>query len=246
MKICILSNSHGAALKTALNAMPSGALEAEVSVFAAPGRHLSKLLPNSGGQHLVVDPRYPLADNVRNFFKATSGKSDTIEIGAYDGFILHGLYLIPPRLDRRHSGALAQAAVRDMLALSSAPGLARALVAATSAPVLISPEPLLADQEGLDIPARPSNAPSDPLPYDTIMDMVEAQFGVPGVHWLRQPPHTMGERLSTLRHYSTESTRLAKEDIAHKDGDVRHMNADYGRLVLEAAAARFSDLMQPA
>lgn len=241
MKICILSNSHGAAIKAAVDAMSNEALGAEVVIFAAPKHGMGRLVPDASGQVLACDN-----EGVSNMLRMTSGGLDRIEIGAYDGFILHGLYLIPPRLDRRHSGALAQAAVRDMLALSTAPGLARALVAATKAPVLISPEPLLADQEGLDIPARPSNAPSDPLPYDTIMDMVEAEFGVPGVHWLRQPGHTMGERLSTLRQYSTESTRLAEENIAHKDGDVRHMNADYGRLVLEAAAARFSDLMQPA
>lgn len=217
--------------------MAPGTLDAEVTIFAAPKHGMKRLYHDAESASLATG--HP---GLEKMLKLTSGGLGRVEIGAYDGFLLHGLFLIPPRFDRRHSAGFVRSALDDMLSVSAAPDLARLLTQHASAPVLVSPEPLLADQyEG----APTSMVPSQPMSYPDICGLIAERFGVPGVRWLWQPEETIGPSLDTPRAYSTSSERLLKQE-EHKTHDVRHMNALYGELILRSAVARLVELMEVA
>lgn len=237
MRVCVLSNSHGASLKHALDTGRFDDSGVNFSLFALPKYGMKRIRPLESDSKLGSENK-----QLANMLYMTSGGASVIELDNFDSFFLHGLDLIPPRLDRRHSRAMAMASVEDMIAPSGALYLAELIRRVSDAPILVSPEPLRADQEVENKTHVAPNGPSQPEYYGTIMSMVMTSFPVPGVHWVLQRPETIGERLSTLRAFSTNSTRL-DSDVSHKKGDTRHMNGAYGEIVLDDVIAKLqSDL----
>ncbi|MEP5152251.1 hypothetical protein, partial [Planktotalea sp.] len=209
------------------------------SIFAV-ARHGIRDLKLSADRS-ALEPR---SQQIREKLSFVSGGLESIVLSSYDAFLLHGLFLIPPRIDRRHSSALRQISVKEMLTECDAQKLARLIASGSKAPILISPEPLLADI-GNDIVRKNSNAPTQPVQYEEVCATIEDEFGQPGVHWLWQDPSTIGDQFNTIREYSVGSVALKglKNAKQHASIDVRHMNDDYGRIVLENVVEKLRTLV---
>lgn len=239
MRICVLSNSHAAAVKSGYEQL-GDSLGCKITIFAASSRGLTSFKINDAKDRLRwSDPA------IRDMISKTSGGLSEVIVADYDAFLVHGLFVIPPRFDKRHSPAFQSAATQSMLSSSLGQRLAKELAGMTKAPVLISPEPLLADLEddGVTSVKKRSNAPLDPLPLEEVWDAMRAACDIAGIDWLFQPSSTIGPRLNTLRSYSTNSSRLSVgSDEKHLDRDVRHMNSDYGSHVLKALVEKVESL----
>lgn len=241
MRICVLSNSHAASLYG-----PAADVEKDTgcvfTFFAAPNR---------GMRHLVVDKNSgrltAIKKGIQQFLSLTSGGLKYIDSAEYDAFLLHGLFVTPPRFDIRHSEAFREAATKDMLAVSESQRLTKILREVSVAPILISPEPFPADFEDNDedkiLPT--AYAPKKPQSTEAIYQGMSDNFLGSGVHWLRQDPNTIGGRLNTQRSFSTGSGRLKQGDqrAAHKERDVRHMNEKYGEIVLRMACEKVKEVL---
>jgi len=229
MKICILSNSHAASLKSALNKMSAEDLEGkEFAIVAAPNVGLKDL--SLSDDHRRLTPRNK---EIADYISRVSNGLREVEIASYDAFFLHGLDTIPPRIDRRHSTALRKLAVKDMLFNCIAKSISKMLCRATDTEVWISPEPLPADI-GEDVKRQSIDAPTEPVRYSEVCDLIENEFSHPNIRWLWQDKSTIGEQLNTLQEYSVGSVRLMAEQsgVKHHSTDIRHMNENYGRIVL--------------
>ena len=239
MHICVLSDSHAAAVKSGYEQL-GDSLGCKITIFAAPNRGLRFFKISDTKDRLSwTDPA------IRDMISNTSGGLAEVVVADYDAFLVHGLFVIPPRFDTRHSRAFQSAATQSMLSGSLGLRLATELAGITKAPVLLSPEPLLADLEddGVTSVQKRSNAPVDPLPFEAVCDAMRAACDIAGIDWLFQPPSTIGPRLNTDRSYSTNPSRLSVgADEKHLEKDVRHMNSDYGSSVLKALVEKVGNL----
>lgn len=239
MRICVLSNSHAASLQGAVEAVQKDTGDV-FTIFAAPNRGMKQVKLDADKKRLV-----PSKDGIEDFFRLTSEGLQHIEIADYDAFLLHGLFIQPPRFDKRHSQALRAEVAKEILGTSEATSLAQKVREATSVPILVSPEPLPADfEEDDETTVRiDANAPQNPSDLAEVWQVLSDNFPLSDVNWLWQDPSTIGTRMNTKRSYSTGSQRVqvtAKED--HNLRDVRHMNAKYGDVVLRMASARLKSM----
>lgn len=224
MRICVLSNSHGASIKWALDEADLSEATT-VTIFGAPKRGLEGLKPDDDGQ--VVRPRN---ESLGDHFATTSGGTREIVLSDYDAFVVHGLFVTIPRLDRRHSGAVRAAAMSAMLDQALGLDIARSLSGWTDKPVALSPDPLFADLD-LGPHGRWAPPPTEPVPYPEICEALLATADLGSVRFVPQPAETIGDRLDTRPEFSTGSRRILNDE-EHKDADGRHMNGRYGALVL--------------
>lgn len=229
MRLCVLSNSHGAALKWALTETDIGK-HAEIVLFGVPNRGLKGLEPDESGRTLR-----PRNEATASVLAVTSGGLREVVIADFDAFLVHGLFLYIPRLDQRHSTAVRSEAIRAMLDQALGLNLARSIARLTKAPVIISPDPLYAD---LDAPLYAQRAlpPTRPVAYADVCAAVQNMAGLGGIRFLPQPSETIGTRLDTLPDYCTGSRRILNDEV-HREADRRHMNGSYGALVLRDALA---------
>lgn len=231
MRICIFSNSHGAALKDAVtsgNAIP----DLEITVFAAPSAGLNALqFDESKNCFFSADPK------IAAVLRITSDGQDTVDVADYDAFLVHGLFFTVPRLDKRHSRAIREATADSVIDQFAGLRLARIIRSRVQAPVALSPDPLYADIGNKFRPPAPS-LPDQPMRYDDICALMAERIADPGMLYLWQPAQTIGPHLNTLIEYTTGSKRYILDQRRPRD-DVRHMNGDYGRLVLDGAKSLF-------
>lgn len=235
MRLCVFSNSHAAALKWALTEGGSVA-GLEARIFAAPATGLNQMIFDTARRRFVT--RNP---KIAQVLRTTSDGLDEIDIDDYDAYLIHGLYFTVPRLDRRHSTAVRIATADSLVGRFAGLSLARTLRAATDAPIALSPDPLYADQ-GATAGRYPVDVPSKPMDYADACALMVERIGDPGVLYLWQDRRTIGPNLSTLDDYATGSRRILSDEERHAS-DVRHMNGDYGRLVLEGAEALFRNAL---
>lgn len=228
MKICVISNSHVASVKMAWDAWDP-ATDVDMTFFAAPRRGMARLRPNVEQRRLDFPKQADLARMVRK----TCGGLETIALDLYDVVWLHGLDFRVPRLDHRMSSAVQAKALDGALNGSSAHVILEKLRTVADTPVVISPEPLLADV-GLEFRNQVHHVPETVVPYAVLCERIEARGLPEGARYLWQAPDTMGPQMNTLRAFSEGSERTegnARGDI-HKDMDVRHMNQEYGRVLI--------------
>ena len=241
MRICVLSNSHAASLRG-----PAAEVEKDTgcvfTFFAAPNRSMRQVVVDKDRGRLTAK-----TGSVQEFLSLTSNGLNYVDVAEYDAFLLHGLFVTPPRFDTRHSEAFREAATKDMLAASESQRLTRILREVSDAPILISPEPFPADFEDneQDKVLSTAYAPKAPQSSEAIYQSMSDNFLGANVHWLRQEPSTIGTRLNTKRSFSTGSRRLKQGDqeAAHKERDVRHMNEKYGKIVLRMACRKVKDVL---
>lgn len=238
-RVCLIGDSHLAALKLGWNSLAPEFPHARLSFFAAPGKSLEGLAVRDGA--LV-----PTGNALLGSLKLTSG-GETRIAGDYDVYVVHGLELSTGfALDVcRKYRAESQAkdwrtpvsddcfvhailgAARDCLA-----GQTMAKVRAISAaPILFCPVPM-ADARNQKIRQTLSAAGEAAdvvalfgLACDTLARAIGGRF-------LPQPAETLEEDgIGTKASYSSSPARFHAE--LAKRNDNSHMNTDYGIAVLK-------------
>jgi hypothetical protein len=237
VNICVLGNSHVAALKTGLDQLGEPMRRRwQVAFFASPGKTLSSFAARQGR---LATTKSRIADNVAH----TSGGLAEVDPADHDLFLLHGLLpaccyeIFTPRY-------LSTQFVQRHLAAAWAGSVARELHAElrhlTDKPIVISAQPLLSDTASRVQRAVQS---SPTMPADT-HQLFAAQHEVwgKGTFWLPQPSCTTAGKVFTLHSFSEGSTRLEQPgkaaDEAHRSVDQKHMNASYGAALWEEFAGR--------
>jgi len=223
MKICVISNSHAASLKDGWMTIRNDFPQLEVTFFAAPNRAMSELKADISARTLYAENT-----QLKHTLKFTSGGLDTIEIDKYDAFLVYGLFLSVPRLDRRLSSSVKSATVLDSVNESINHRIAVDLCNMTDATVFYSPSPLLSDSI-----LESESERVDPIEhYDLVCDSIHNHYDYPNAKLIKQSAETMGDELTTKKIYSKGSERLL-QPLKHINEDVMHMNSNYGKKFMQ-------------
>lgn len=253
-RICAIGNSHLAAMILGWKAINGEFPDIEISFFAA-GRSLLRSLAVSQGKLI------PASNALRRAFAAT--KSGPRIGGRYDAYLLCGLLfglasaIQPLRNFRADSHArddripisdrcfeeAIRGLLRDTLALETV-GKLRQI---THAPIVLVREPLPAlGGEGVLSLNRIEANDDDGLVSRQFDDACLAVADEAKIRLVHQPEATKASPLRTSPEYARGSVILSGDlDAAHQEGESRHMNAQYGsvmlRLVLESLDGKSRD-----
>lgn len=223
MKICVLGNSHIAALKIGWDELAPITPAFDLRFFGSPRATLDALAVE-GNELVPTDPG--LAKNL----EYTSGGQRRIVIGAYDAFLVHGLLFRLGRLDARLSNAVSKATRGDSYRLSLNFRIAMMIRSLTDAPIFIGHYPLTATTAD---PPRDSMEQS----YAEVINFLNSAFSDDRLTFVNQPSATIDGGWATKAEYSKGSLRLETSEtrnrVAHPDTDVSHMNGKFGELYLQ-------------
>lgn len=224
MLICILGNSHAAALKHGWDLIAQGHPDVELHFFSMLGQNLGRLILD-GETLRLPDKSRP----VRSFPEAAGG---AVDIGRYDAFILYGLGLHAEVLEPAAgvSRACHDCVIADSVRATAAWSLLSDIRKVSAAPVLVGATPLRAAEKAR---SRGADAALDQNATGLARLFAEKQ-----ARFLSQPAATIVNGDETDPAFNMGVVPIAK-DAAEADAGARHkdrvhMNAAYGRLVLEA------------
>lgn len=244
-RLCLIGNSHLAAIKLGWSDIGASYPEYEPTFFGAPGPG-SAFAVRLEGDAIVTETAA-----MTGHFRFTSGGKDRIALADYDAFALFSLSFnihvvveqirefrpdIFRALPGKHfiSEKVFRELVRSSYENSTAYKLARTIAGVTGNPIVISPQPLPSERLG----ERPgtwaqlkNNGYGESLrglcaevARDLCGDRAE-------VVW--QPAHTVRDSLFTGHEFSEGSVRLKRGfDDPHPEADFDHMNGKYGAAVL--------------
>lgn len=251
VRLCIIGNSHLAALRTAWDAVGIAHPEVKATFFA---------LGFDRWDGVVMDSERIVArgEAARRAFALSSGGHTEIVFRDYDWFLVHGMFVLRDMLQaarwrQRVQRGTPVAAPVDFLDGTHA-GRMRAVLAACGKPWLMSPAPRVSEA-ALAHPDTKTFGPWKQMldtqgqPWPAIRDIIrqwDAFTAGPGM--LPQPAVTKDATgLFSLRQYRTELNLRPRSSIEFPGSeDCTHMNGRYGELVLESALARFAQALQPA
>ena len=226
IRLCILGNSHAAALKLASDGFCTANPDARLTFFAAVSRE-SKAMRVDGACYI------PLTDELAAQFELTSGGQRRIDPARFDAFLLYGFggRGVPDDKPKRFSRAFREACILARLREDLLCQHMQALRQLTDKPVFAALKPLPSLREG----AKARRL----LPHRDEVDLAQRQLCDPfGVHLLAQPPHTLiGDQATAPEHAegSAPLERLAAQaKPPHSEQERKHMNAGYGRIWLDA------------
>ncbi len=233
MKICVIGNSHVAAIKLAYEASQPSSPH-EMIFFAGLGRRIAKLEIANG---MLIPP----ADDpkIQYAIKATSGGLTEINPDLYDHFLIIGMsgWVHQPvsSVGRPISEGAIACAIKDYWHASRLPPLVRNLRKITQKPISIAATPLLAEE-------RQNNTNAEV--YTRFISLSNAlYFSEFSAQLIGQPPETIVNGNATAIGFSRMSERLleGKGDFAihHPEGENSHMNQSYGALWLAQYFAGF-------
>jgi hypothetical protein len=252
--VCVLGNSHTAALQRAWrNRLAAAVPNVTLTFFAARSQKLRHVALKEGT--LVPDD-----DDLAESLAMTSGGLSQVELGRYDAFLMAGLgaRITLTSLCTEHGtvdhlqwGAVehlvSRTCFRAMLAAGLTDNLAfwlldRIRESGSAAPVLICPTPFYSDIE-LERPMlRKHPRLSDAAFRARVIDEGKAiafeEAARHGGEIVWQDDSTIGSPGYTKRAFTHNALRLGKE--ASDDG--KHMNEDYGGIVLTKAFERLDQL----
>lgn len=230
MKICILGNSHVAALKLAWEAMPEQHEDTSLTFFADRRRGLSDLVVS--GDKLV-----PAKSRLKGSLEFTSGGVGLVDPQEYDLFLVYGLRAKGPFIDPafNYTRALLELAAEDHVVGTLSYDIISRLRSITDKPIFVGHDPLPAYRG-----ERQRSAP--PVKYETGLRVVnEFAYSRVDAKLLSQPKHTIVNTRFTAPEFSIGSERLAvgdeRDGEVREEGESRHMNAAFG----EAWLASFFD-----
>lgn len=256
-RVCVLGNSHLAAVKLGWDQRAAARPDLHCDFFGAPKNGLAEVVFEDG---FII----PQTEEVRGAFAMTSSGQEKVRLDAYDSFVTVGLGFSMATLIRRvyrdyrsdgHNNLdgditlVGEATFRQscttMLARSTAMWLAGHLGSAGVARILIVPQPLPseeileADDAVMDAPLwQAAVREGDDASLDQTMNEAMQALAAPGLGFLPQPPATRAGRLFTRRDYAIGSVRLAAGfEAVHAKNDVGHMNGAYGAAVIDDLAA---------
>ena len=229
-KLCVIGNSHVAALKSGWEKMRDDFKDIEVTFFASAGKSLSCL--ELRGASLV--PRNKPIAEILSF---TSGGLSEVAIPDYSAFLCYGLGLQLPALDQRLSTACSNAVLRDALDQSLNLRIARMLRSATQAPIYVAHNPQQAT----------SHEPEKTFPrqsYATLSRELGRLLEPDALALAAQPASTLDDDWTTKSHYASGSVRLdtgrRTPNRAHPDNERVHMNGAFGTAYLSELFRSFA------
>ncbi len=225
MRVCIIGNSHVAALKLGWDALAPDHPDVEIVFFAQRGNHMSDLRVDGD----VLIPTTPTLASGMTF---TSGGREVIDPADYDRIIVYGLDASAYFLEtgRAISHQCRIAAIEDLLASTMAFGVVGKLRMVTDAHLFVGHVPLPA--------ADTVRHCAYPVEYVAGCEAVNHLFcGPMNVRFLNQPLETIVNDVRTHPDFSVGSRKLAigdKTDLElHDQEDRWHMNRRFGMLWLE-------------
>jgi len=243
-QICVIGDSHLAALKLAWNAIEGEYPEIRLTFFGSPAKNLRDVRVENGA--LVPDSEKTLLH-----LQQTSGGEKEIVPERFDGFLIVALELKIDRLIQIYRNYRAeehtnpkgvQQYISNACFLQASKGSLQSSLAFEIAEKLRS----LTDRP---ISFLPQSFPTeDAAKRRTWKEMIEcgdyallahtflraiSELRLAGEHILQQPEETRTAEMFTKRDFGVGSVRLIKNDAQHPDDDYAHMNQAYGIVVLK-------------
>ena len=245
-RVCMIGNSHIACLKTAWDQAGNRYPDVAITFFGAPKRMCEHLVLKDG--KLVSRD-----DELTTYLQQTSGGARDIVLDQFDVFALVGLDFGPIKalqvaervsyldLDAEKllvSRACFVQSVRDGLRKTMAVSVAQHIRAASTRPIVIVQTPHFGAtwRDSEDYRRDFGNAPADfwPKLHDLWRECAQAVADAPRADVLFQPRQTIVDAYFSHPRFTKDGVRLA-QDVPEKDKpQVRHMNAEYGGIMLEA------------
>jgi hypothetical protein len=246
-RLCVLGDSHVAALKTGWDEIPE-AQKAHLSVtyFGAQSQLLEGLEVQE--RSLITH-----SEHLSNKLAATSNGKTSIDVGDYDLFLIVGLSLNLRRLMTgplsRHrtisyntragniyliSDACLMACANGVLGNSLAFETAEKLKSAGATRIAMIPQPapspqLLERDRGGDLFREFLKNGDGPEVYRLFRDAILSLSKAHSVEFVEQPLQTRQDGFFTKLEFSTGSVRLTERfDSPHSNLDFGHMNGRYG------------------
>jgi hypothetical protein len=231
LRLCVLGNSHAAALKTGWDDIKSGFMQCQLTFFASRGIGLAGLVLN--GCRLVPSSPECLKD-----IAFTSAGKDAIGLDEYDVFVVYGLGLGLPRFDQRYSSAVVGEGRADLLMRSLNTRIARLIRSASAAPICIGHAPQSATVDD-------RKTANNELTYYEVLERMQQAINIENAHLIAQPAESLVNGWHTKAKYSKGSTRLDVGDHisneVHPNSDMMHMNAEFGALYLRSLFQQLKD-----
>ncbi len=262
-RVCIIGNSHAAALRVGLDLLPELNDKFVFDFFAAQSDLMRSM-------ELVGRKLVPTSEVTRQRLNAYSQGRAEIEIDGYDSFLIVGMgfgiagpgFISPfsalqkyqifgfQNTETAASGGFISkpcfdALTESVLRNSTANYFAAILRKETSVPVFLAPAPYPSEDV---LSAGPKefwlqSIRNGAWPYavKVYRDKAEKIAGVSGCRLLFQPAQTLTQDSFTRKEFSHESVRLSEAlDVKHPPFEPYHMNAAYGAEMLNAYHAMMS------
>lgn len=233
IRVCVIGNSHVAALKLAWDNIAAEFADFSFTFFASHGASTTGLIAKDG--QLV-----PKSLALSRQLELTSGGLSAINPDDYDVFLSYGGLLVA---SKHTNPSDYSKAVREKTILCAAENSVLAhhlqqLRKVTKKPIFAAFAPLVVSTEAIPKPAY--------LPLDKAIGLVKKNlFSGLDVVYLAQPEETMLDQEATRSEFSVGSIRLdslRRQGVQHPDTDIGHMNADYGAHWLRANLPVIRDL----
>lgn len=230
LKICIIGSSHTASLKLGWELVKSEFPDVELVYFASLGGTMRSLRAVDG-KLVSIDPR------VAKRISFTSGGHKSIDPRDYDAFVIYGLKLFVPRLER----GISRAVMKEVIGNSVDQGLTEKTVGKlrkiTDKTIWIGPAPMETTTDAVQ-------DSGEFHAYQTLIDEIAAALAMPSSRMLGQPPETRCPDLRTvhalgnyaLRRKAGQQSEADDEVESEKNlaGELKHMNSDFGVCWLRA------------
>lgn len=243
-RLCIIGDSHTAALKFGWDEIRDRHPDVDVTFFAAPGGQTGDIVLRDG----ALVGRTP---KIRERFTVASGGRDSIVLRDYDRFALVAMGIglrtvlnlyTRHRLDSHRgypapmiaSPMLFRELARAALRQANATRLRELITTQTDAPICHVPEPLpsedLAKTEAYDASLRAIFTGGFSDDCARIYGRLLAEIRADGTRVVTQPKETMRTLSTTRREYSVGSARVVGRQ--HGNDECLHMNALYGEKLM--------------
>lgn len=233
MKICIIGNSHVAALKSAWENHfdESNKRQINITFFAARGNALKFLKPDSN--RLI-----PTTRQLEKSLTFTSAGETFIDLNAYNAFLLYGLYTDPYHVnDLFYSKALIEDFIKEYSSDSLMLSILEMIPQDLGKKIYIGHNPMYCEKP--EVNRQLAESPYDYY-YRGISFINDRIFSLYGAELLPQPNHTIAANgRNTLSKYCKGSKRLAvgknDDNCLHSGShnERSHMNDSYGKAWLD-------------
>ncbi len=221
MRLCVIGNSHVAALKSAWDQISHEYSKFTLTFFASRGDNF-KYLEVSNNQ-LV-----PTSSKLLKNMEYTSG-IDNININSYDLFLIYGLGFRIQRLGLHYSNSARRCASEDLLRKTLCYITAKKIRNITDKYIYIGTSPQLADSK--------KNEELLFIRYKECIDLFSSINEISNSEIVAQPEETLVNGFYTNPIFTTHSKALDVGDAIsnqpHKSDDISHMNFHYGIVWLQ-------------
>lgn len=227
--LCIIGNSHTAALKLAWEDLSIKFPEIEITFFAARGRAIGRLMVHDG--RIEADN-----EDLMTQIKLTSNGKTAIVPGEYDAFLVYGTisHALKTTNAENYSRSFARTATLDRARSSILYSHILKLRELTNQPVYAALAPIPSFENG--------KRPQMLLPQQTACELIQQTLLDPlSAKLIPQPMETLVNDSVTKEEFSKDSVRLEvikKVAAQHPEGETVHMNKAYGDVWLRAFLTR--------